>query len=142
MSYEQLKLENQLCFPLYAASRAITRAYKPLLDPLGLTYPQYLTLMSLWEHGDQSVSELGTCLMLDSGTLTPLLKKLEVKGLIVRQRDTQDERRVVAKLTKKGRALEQQAAEIPAKMGESIPMSAAEIAKLRAMLQQMLVNLG
>ncbi|ERI05441.1 MarR family transcriptional regulator [Atopobium sp. oral taxon 810] len=142
MSYEQLKLENQLCFPLYAASRAITRAYKPLLDPLGLTYPQYLTLMSLWEHGDQSVSELGACLMLDSGTLTPLLKKLEVKGLIVRQRDTQDERRVVAKLTQKGRALEQQAAEIPAKMGESIPMSAAEIAKLRAMLQQMLSDLG
>ena len=142
MSYEQLKLENQLCFPLYAASRAITRAYKPLLDPLGLTYPQYLTLMSLWEHGDQSVSELGACLMLDSGTLTPLLKKLEVKGLIVRQRDTQDERRVVAKLTRKGRALEQQAVEIPAKMGESIPMSAAEIAKLRAMLQQMLSDLG
>ena len=142
MSYEQLKLENQLCFPLYAASRAITRAYKPLLDPLGLTYPQYLTLMSLWEHGDQSVSELGACLMLDSGTLTPLLKKLEVKGLIVRQRDTQDERRVVAKLTRKGRALEQQAVEIPAKMGESIPMSAAEISKLRAMLQQMLSDLG
>ena len=142
MSYEQLKLENQLCFPLYAASRAITRAYKPLLDPLGLTYPQYLTLMSLWEHGDQSVSELGACLMLDSGTLTPLLKKLEVKGLIVRQRDTQDERRVVAKLTQRGRALEQQAAEIPAKMGESIPMSTAEVAKLRAMLQQMLSDLG
>lgn len=142
MSYEQLKLENQLCFPLYAASRAITRAYKPLLDPLGLTYPQYLTLMSLWEYGDQSVSELGACLMLDSGTLTPLLKKLEVKGLIVRQRDTQDERRVVAKLTQKGRALEQQAAEIPAKMGESIPMSAAEIAKLRAMLQQVLTKFG
>jgi DNA-binding MarR family transcriptional regulator len=112
----QLELENQLCFALYNASRAMTRAYGPLLADLGLTYPQYLAMLVLWESDDaMSVGELGGRLHLDSGTLTPLLKRLEQLGLVTRERDAADERRVLIDLTVIGRELKTRAADVPAK---------------------------
>ncbi len=108
-----LQLDNQLCFALYSTSLAMTRMYKPLLGALGLTYPQYLVMLALWERDDQSVSELGQKLYLDSGTLTPLLKRLEVGCLIARQRAREDERRVQISLTAAGRKLKAKAAKIP-----------------------------
>lgn len=109
-----LLLDNQLCFALHSASLAMTKVYKPHLDALGVTYPQYLALLVLWERDGLGVSELGERLFLDSGTLTPLLKRLEVGGLVNRRRDADDERRVVIRLTDAGRALKAQAAGIPA----------------------------
>lgn len=109
-----LRLDNQLCFALYSASLAMTKLYKPLLEPLGITYPQYLVMLVLWESDGVMVSEIGERLFLDSGTLTPLLKRLETAGLLTRLRDADDERRVRIKLTAAGRALKRQAAEIPA----------------------------
>jgi DNA-binding MarR family transcriptional regulator len=109
-----LLLDNQLCFALHSASLAMTKVYKPHLDALGVTYPQYLALLVLWERDGLGVSELGERLFLDSGTLTPLLKRLEVGGLVNRRRDADDERRVVIRLTDAGRALKVQAAGIPA----------------------------
>lgn len=100
---EGLKLSNQLCFATYAAAHAFTRAYKPLLDPLGLTYPQYLVLLVLWEQDNVTVKEIGQRLLLDSGTLTPLLKRLQAAGIVQRTRDVQDERQVRVTLTAKGR---------------------------------------
>src|SRR3954452_15452609 len=100
-----LALDRQLCFALYSASLAMTKVYKPLLAPLGLTYPQYLVMLALWEHDGQSVSALGDKLALDSGTLTPLLKRLQTQGRISRERDAQDERRVIVRLTPAGRQL-------------------------------------
>ena len=111
---ELLKLDNQLCFAMYSASLAMTRLYKPLLEKLGLTYPQYLVLLVLWERDGLAVSDIGERLFLDSGTLTPLLKRLEAQGLVDRSRDPQDERRVVIRLTAAARALKEQAAGIPA----------------------------
>ena len=111
---QALLLDNQLCFALYSASLAMTRLYKPLLEELGLTYPQYLALLVLWERDGLMVSELGERLFLDSGTLTPLLKRLETAGLIARIRDTADERRVHITLTAAGRKLKTRAAGIPA----------------------------
>ncbi len=108
-----LLLDNQLCFALYSTSLAMTKLYKPMLEALGLTYPQYLVMLVLWERDGLMVSELGERLFLDSGTLTPLLKRLESSGLIARIRDVQDERRVHITLTAAGRALKTQAAEIP-----------------------------
>jgi len=110
---DALLLDNQLCFALHSASLAMTKVYKPHLDALGLTYPQYLALLVLWERDGVSVSEIGERLYLDSGTLTPLLKRLEAQGLVDRTRDPQDERRVVIRLTAQGRALKEQAAGIP-----------------------------
>lgn len=112
--YEQLKLDKQVCFRLYTASRLITQAYRPLLDPLGLTYPQYLVLLVLWEHDNLTVNEIGKRLLLDSNTLTPLLKRMEQDGLLVRTRGIVDARQTLVSLTKKGRHLETQAQEIPA----------------------------
>ena len=100
-----LALDNQLCFALYSASLAMTKLYKPVLAPIGLTYPQYLTLLALWERDGQGVSELGERLYLDSGTLTPLLKRMEAGGWLLRQRSTEDERRVIVRLTAQGQAL-------------------------------------
>jgi DNA-binding MarR family transcriptional regulator len=108
-----LLLDNQLCFALYSASLAMTKLYKPLLDALGLTYPQYLTLLVLWERDGVTVSELGERLSLDSGTLTPLLKRLDAAGLVSRLRDTADERRVRVQLTDEGRSLKARARHIP-----------------------------
>ena len=108
-----LQLDNQLCFALYSASLAMTKVYKPLLDELGLTYPQYLAMLVLWERDGLMVSELGQRLYLDSGTLTPLLKRLETSGYISRIRDVEDERRVYITLTSSGRKLKTRAAKIP-----------------------------
>ena len=109
-----LRLDNQVCFALYSTSLAMTRVYKPLLEALGLTYPQYLAMLVLWEKDGLMVSELGDKLFLDSGTLTPLLKRMEASGLVSRIRAVEDERRVHISLTAKGRALKTQAASIPA----------------------------
>ena len=111
---DALQLDNQLCFALHSASLAMTKVYKPHLDALGVTYPQYLVLLVLWERDGLSVSEIGERLFLDSGTLTPLLKRLEAQGLVDRKRDPADDRRVLVRLTDAGRGLRQQAAAIPA----------------------------
>jgi len=116
--YEQLKLEKQLCFPLYAAAKEVVRKYKPYLDELDLTYTQYITMMVLWENESMNVKELGSKLYLDSGTLTPLLKKLESKGYISRCRCKEDERNLIIQITEKGDALKEKAANIPSDMTE------------------------
>ena len=110
---QNLRLENQLCFALYSTSLAMTKMYKPMLDAIGLTYPQYLVMLVLWEEDGLMVSEIGELLFLDSGTLTPLLKRLEATGLLARLRDTEDERRVHVKLTTAGNRLSVKASEIP-----------------------------
>lgn len=111
-----LRLDSQLCFAIYACSRALTRVYRPLLDRLGITYPQYLVLLVLWEKSPQSVTELGERLFLDSGTLTPLLKRMEGNGLVERIRSKDDERKVLIRLTEKGEALKEMAFDVPEKM--------------------------
>lgn len=111
-----LRIDDQLCFALYSASRAMTRAYGPLLEPLGLTYPQYVTMLVLWEQDDVSVTEIGERLALDSGTLTPLLKRLEQQGFVQRTRSDADERVVRVRLTAKGRALQKKALGVPAEL--------------------------
>lgn len=116
MPYEQLRLENQLCFPLYAASRLITRAYQPHLEALGITYPQYLVLMVLWEKDAVTVNEITQRLILNTNTVTPVLKRMEAQGFITRQRSIEDERKVLITLTYNGRQLQAQAASIPGKM--------------------------
>ena len=124
-----LRLENQLCFPLYACAREVVKAYRPHLDALGLTYTQYISMMVLWEEGKVSVRDLGRKLHLDSGTLTPLLKKLESKGYLKRERSTVDERVVIACITEEGRKLKRAAAKIPQAMAKEItdfPMEDAQ----------------
>jgi MarR family transcriptional regulator, organic hydroperoxide resistance regulator len=116
MAADPLRLDQQLCFALYGASRAIIRAYTPLLEPLGLTYPQYIALLSLWEEDGVSVKQLGERLGLDSATLTPLLKRLEAQGIVERRRDTQDERVVRIHVTAAGRALRQKARKVPTEL--------------------------
>lgn len=113
MAYEQLKLGNQLCFPVYAASRLIIREYQPHLDKLGLTYPQYLVLMVLWEDDNLSVNDIAHRLILNTNTVTPLLKRMEQQGIIVRKRSDEDERKVIVQLTNKGRELQEDASRIP-----------------------------
>lgn len=140
--YEQLKLNNQLCFPLYALSKEITRRYTPFLDALDLTYPQYLVMLVLWEHGEQRVNDIGAKLLLDSGTLTPLLKRLESKGLILRNRSTADERSVVITLTEQGRELENIAAQIPEKVGNCLNLNFEEATVLRKLTHQLLQQLS
>lgn len=130
-----LALDHQLCFALYAASLAMTKAYKPLLAPLGLTYPQYLAMLALWEQAPRTVKALGQALDLDSGTLTPLLKRLEAAGYVTRTRDADDERRVQIALTPGGAALKDKAAEIPAALACRLDLPAQDIAALRATLQ-------
>ncbi|MBQ6442944.1 MAG: MarR family transcriptional regulator [Lachnospiraceae bacterium] len=119
-TYEQLKLENQLCFPLYACARKIVNAYTPFLKPLGLTYTQYLVFLVLWEHEEATVGELGGLLHLDAGTLTPLLKKLEKAGLLTRKRSEEDERITCIRITKKGNDLKEACKEIPFQVGSSV----------------------
>ena len=132
---EALLLDNQLCFALYSASLAMTRLYKPLLDELGLTYPQYLAMLVLWEQDGVMVSELGDRLSLDSGTLTPLLKRLEVAGLVARIRDVQDERRVHVSLTAAGRKLKARAARIPGCVLSATQCSIPELISLTQQVQ-------
>ena len=114
--YDMLRLKNQLCFPLYACSREIVKKYKPFLDELDLTYTQYITMMVMWEKKQLSVKDLGECLFLDSGTLTPLLKKLEQKGWVTRRRAREDERVLVVTITEEGQALEKRAVSVPERM--------------------------
>ena len=132
-----LRLDNQVCFALYSASLAMTKLYKPLLDRIGLTYPQYLVMLVLWEQDGVTVSELGERLFLDSGTLTPLLKRLEAQGQIARLRDVQDERRVRITLTAEGRALRDQAEAIPQCVLQSSLCSIAELTALTTELKQL-----
>lgn len=132
-----LRLDNQVCFALYSASLAMTKLYKPLLDRIGLTYPQYLVMLVLWEQDGVTVSELGERLFLDSGTLTPLLKRLEAQGQIARLRDVQDERRVRITLTAEGRALRDQAEAIPQCVLQSSQCSIAELTALTIELKQL-----
>lgn len=133
-----LKLENQLCFPLYAASREVIKLYKPKLDELGLTYTQYITMMVLWERERLTVRELGERLFLDSGTLTPLLKKLEQKGFVTRERSAEDERALDVRLTEEGRGLRAAALSVPESVGRCIPLSPEECAALYGLLYKIL----
>jgi DNA-binding MarR family transcriptional regulator len=132
--YDCLKLENQFCFPLYAASRKIVKEYTPYLKPLNITYTQYITLMVLWEENEMRIGDLGKKLFLDTGTLTPLLKKMEDAGLLTRTRSKEDERVVYIKITEKGMALREAARDIPKKMGGIICLSKEEAAVMRKAL--------
>lgn len=132
---ESLRLDNQLCFALYGATNRMTRLYRPLLDAIGLTYPQYLAMMVLWEQSPRTVGALGDALDLDSSTLTPLLKRLEAGGLVERHRDPDDERRVIVALTDKGMALRDQAAAIPEKLFCALDMPLEAIIALREHLK-------
>lgn len=138
MMKADLKLENQLCFPIYALSREITAMYRPLLDELGLTYPQYLVLLVLWEEEHQTVNQLGEKLRLDSGTLTPLLKRLEQKGIVIRNRSTVDERVVNVSLTKEGEALKNKAVCIPEQLADSLTITIDELVQLRSIINKIL----
>ena len=132
-----LALDHQLCFALYSASLAMTKAYKPLLDPLGLTYPQYLAMLVLWEGDGLTVSALGERLALDSGTLTPLLKRLEALGLLQRLRDTADERRVLLRLTAAGRELKARALGVPQAIACATACNLQQIGELTQQLQRL-----
>lgn len=136
-----LRLDLQLCFALYSASNLVTRLYRPLLEPLGLTYLQYLALMVLWERAPQSVGELGDALGLDSGTLTPLLKRLEAAGFVSRERDPADERRVVVDLTPAGRKLRAKAKDIPLTLLCKLPIAPHDAAAMKEALQQLTCGL-
>ena len=136
--YDRLKLDNQLCFPLYACSKEVVRRYKPYLDKIGLTYTQYITMMVLWEKGEIGVKALGECLFLDSGTLSPLLKTLEKKGLLERKRDEEDERNLRVHITEKGTALRDDAVDIPLKMGACLNIDAEEAQTLYRILHKLM----
>jgi len=138
-NFDVLKLENQLCFPLYACSRETIKLYKPFLDKLNLTYTQYITMLVLWEHGELTVKELGSKLYLDSGTLTPLLKKLEEKGLVDRRRSTADERNLIVSITPAGEAMKQQAVSIPVEMEKCCNLDADERRTLYRLLYKMML---
>jgi DNA-binding MarR family transcriptional regulator len=132
-----LQLDHQLCFALHAASRAMTQAYQPVLAPLGLTYPQYLVMLVLWQDDGVAVKDLGARLHLDSGTLTPLLKRLATQGLVTRTRDVDDERVVRIALTAAGRGLRRRAADVPRQMLCRIDLQLPELARLRAQLTEL-----
>ena len=136
--YESLKLKNQLCFPLYAASRQVTKMYRKYLSPLDLTYTQYITMLVLWEEKSVNLKELGSRLYLDSGTLTPLLKKLESKGLITRARAQQDERNLLIQLTPAGEALREEAVTVPLSIARCTPLTPEEAAALYGILYKIL----
>ena len=138
--YEALKLGNQICFPLYACAKEIIRKYKPYLDDIDLTYTQYITMMVLWEKKSVNVKTLGECLYLDSGTLTPVLKKLESKGYITRERSNDDERNLVVTITKEGDELRDKAVDIPRNMGTCVKLSAEEAKTLYELLYKIIGN--
>ena len=125
--YAALKLSNQLCFPLYVASKEVVKAYKPYLDELDLTYTQYITMMVMWEHEELKVKEVGEYLYLDSGTLTPLIKRLEEKGYVTRSRSDIDERDLIVTITDKGRALRERAVHVPEKLGGCIELDPQKV---------------
>lgn len=138
LKYDALKLENQLCFPLYACSREIVKRYKPFLDKIDLTYTQYIAMMVLWEKKSVNVKELGECLYLDSGTLTPLLKKLESKGLLTRARSEKDERNLVVTITDEGEKLKEKAVDIPLQIAGCTNLSTEEGMQLYKILYKIL----
>lgn len=138
---DRFALDQQLCFALYSASRAMIGCYRPMLDRLGLTYPQYLVLLVLWERGDTTVSGLGVALQLESGTLSPLLKRLEQHGLVTRSRVPDDERSVLISLTPAGRGLRERVEEIPSHVEQSTGLSVAEIVELRESLNALAARL-
>ena len=137
-NFDSLKLENQLCFPLYAASREMIKQYKPFLDELDLTYTQYIAMLLLWEQKCMTVKEMGECLYLDSGTLTPLLKKLESKGLLTRVRSTVDERNLNVTITQEGEALKERAVVVPAQMAKCCNLEQEEAVALYRILYKLL----
>ena len=136
--FESLKLKNQLCSPLYACSREVIKLYKPLLDELDITYTQYVAMMVLWEKKQINVKTLGEHLYLDSGTLTPLLKKLEAKGFLTRTRSERDERNLIVSITDKGMALREKAVDIPAKMATCVNLTPEESLTLYRILYKLL----
>ncbi|MBD5518697.1 MAG: MarR family transcriptional regulator [Lachnospiraceae bacterium] len=142
MNYDSLKLENQLCFPLYACSKEVIRRYKPYLDKLDLTYTQYIAMMVMWEKKEVTVKELGQCLYLDSGTLTPVLKKLEEKNYVVRNRSKEDERNLIVSITQEGEALKEQAVQIPASLSACIDVEPQEAQQLYQLLYKLLGGLS
>ncbi len=131
---KSLRLDDQLCFSIYAAQHAFTRFYKPLLEPLGLTYPQYLVLLALWETDGLSLRAIGERLQLDSGTLTPLVRRMDEAGLVTRARDRDDERQVLVSLTSKGKRLEARAAGFPQQIGAAASCSGAELQALTKLM--------
>lgn len=137
---DMLKLRNQLCFPLYACAKEVVRQYMPLLEPLGLTYTQYIAMMVLWEHKSISIRDIGKLLYLDSGTLTPMLKKMEKAGLITRSRSKDDERVVIITITQKGEELYDAASEIPIKMSQCVKIDSEEAQQLYTLLNKMIEN--
>ena len=139
--YDSLKLKNQLCFPIYLCSKEIIRKYTPYLNKLNLTYTQYIVMMYLWENKETNVKELGKTLLLDSNTLTPLLKKLEKKEYIIRTKSEIDERNLIIKLTKKGQELKEQALEIPKQIGKCIKLEKEETIILYKTLYKILENI-
>jgi DNA-binding MarR family transcriptional regulator len=132
---DPLALDRQICFALYAASRAVTNRYRPLLEPLGLTYPQYLVMLVLWERGAAPVKELGAALQLDSGTLSPLLKRLQAAGLVERRRSTADERQVLVEPTAAGRTLRERAASVPARIASATGLDLEALEALKRTLE-------
>jgi len=140
--YDCLRLENQLCFPLYACSKEIVRRYRPHLEALDLTYPQYIAMLALWEYGTMSVKDLGAKLSLDSGTLTPLLGKLEDKGYVERRRGEDDWKLRMISLTEKGVALKEEAKRVPAEIGACIPLDPKDAAELYRILRKLMADMG
>lgn len=139
--YDALKLENQLCFPLYAASREVIKRYRPYLEPLEITYTQYIAMMVFWQEGKVSVKELGKKLLLDSGTLTPVLKSLESKGFVKRYRCAEDERVLMVEITENGKELRERAKEIPQKLAACVKLDREEAMQLYTLLYRVLGEL-
>ncbi len=141
MSLPQLRLDNQLCFLFHRISRELTAVYRPLLADLGLTYPQYLVILVLWEHDGLGVGDIGDRLALDSGTLSPLVRRMEGAGLVTRRRETGDERRVTVHLTDQGRSLEQQAADVPEALGSMLADDSSQYEQAKASLSALIDRL-
>ena len=139
--YDCLKLDNQLCFPLYVSAKEVVRRYKPFLDEIDLTYTQYITMMVMWEEKKLNSKTLGDRLFLDSGTFTPVLKKLEEKGLVTRKRDAEDERNLMIEITDKGEALKEKAVMIPAKLGSCLKLEKEDAMALYGILRRFLETL-
>lgn len=140
-NYEHLKLSNQLCFPLYVCSKEIVRRYKPFLDEVDLTYTQYITMMAFWEKGETNVKDLGKTLFLDSGTLTPVLKTLESKGFITRERSKEDERNLIVKITESGLNLREKCCDIPKRVGCCVKLDTEKAKQLKSLLDELLGKL-
>ena len=139
--YDALKLENQLCFPLYACAKEIVKAYKPYLDELDLTYTQYITMMALWEHKSLRVKDVGKCLFLDSSTLTPLLKRLEEKGYVTRRRSAVDERDLIVTITDSGQALKEKAVTVTERLSACVALDPQKAQTLYTLLYEVIGKL-